>query len=367
MNADLMKDNLWERLLPEGGTDAAISRPTVRKSVLRRVICAVLSAVSLFSYGVMIYGAAKDAIGSDLLGAVTHDVLLFCEKESTVPVVTPDESPVTDAPEVEAEVTDAPGVVPAIVEYPIAGDDLSADDILVLANQTGYSPDTASLAAIPAFARDTDRAGDPLVLIVHTHGTEAYTPDGADTYTAETSFRSSDTSENVVAVGDVIAGVLEDAGIGVIHCEEMFDEESYVESYSRCASAVVRYLSENPSVKYVLDVHRDAIFRGDTLIAPRTADGAAQVMTVCGTDEMGADFPDWEDNLGFALAVQCAADEAYPGMMRNVNLRGASFNEQLAERFLLVEVGSAGNTLAEAKEAGRRFGEVLAGVISPEG
>lgn len=50
-------------------------------------------------------------------------------------------------------------------------------------------------------------------------------------------------------------------------------------------------------------------------------------------------------------------------MMRNINLRSASFNEQLASRYLLVEVGSAGNTLESAKEAGRRFAEVFAGVI----
>ena len=86
-------------------------------------------------------------------------------------------------------------------------------------------------------------------------------------------------------------------------------------------------------------------------------------MLVCGTDEMGADFPDWQENLSFAFSVQAAAKAVYPDLMRNVNLRGASFNEQLAERFLLVEIGSAGNTLDEAKTAARRFAEVFASVI----
>lgn len=100
-----------------------------------------------------------------------------------------------------------------------------------------------------------------------------------------------------------------------------------------------------------------------TLVAPISPDGVAQIMLVCGTDEMGADFPDWEENLSFALALQSAAHTKYPSMMRNINLRSASFNEQLASRYLLVEVGSAGNTLESAKEAGRRFAEVFAGVI----
>ena len=58
-----------------------------------------------------------------------------------------------------------------------------------------------------------------------------------------------------------------------------------------------------------------------------------------------------------------AAKARFGDLMRGVNLRGASFNEQLAERYLLVEVGSAGNTLDEATYAGALLGKALAETI----
>ena len=260
------------------------------------------------------------------------------------------------------------GVGAASATHPIKTEDMSCENIFALSNQTGYSPDTEALLAscvIPASSVGSD---EPLVLIIHTHATECYSPEGAAEYSEDTAFRTHDTSSNTVAVGDAAAEVLRENGIGTLHCTELFDGESYIDSYSRSAAAVAEYTAQYPTLRYVLDIHRDAVFSSDmTLVAPISPDGVAQIMLVCGTDEMGADFPDWEENLSFALALQSAAHTKYPGMMRNINLRSASFNEQLASRYLLVEVGSAGNTLESAKEAGRRFAEVFAGVIGSEG
>lgn len=256
------------------------------------------------------------------------------------------------------------GVGAASATHPIKTEDMSCENIFALSNQTGYSPDTEALLASCVIPASSVGSGEPLVLIIHTHATECYSPEGAAEYGEDTAFRTHDTSSNTVAVGDAAAEVLRENGIGTLHCTELFDGESYIDSYSRSAAAVAEYTAQYPTLRYVLDIHRDAIFSSDmTLVAPISPDGVAQIMLVCGTDEMGADFPDWEENLSFALALQSAAHTKYPGMMRNINLRSASFNEQLASRYLLVEVGSAGNTLESAKEAGRRFAEVFAGVI----
>ena len=116
----------------------------------------------------------------------------------------------------------------------------------------------------------------------------------------------------------------------------------------------------------MLDVHRDAIIREDNTVVKTGVDGMAQLMLVCGTDEMGADFPEWRTNLAFAVKLQSRLMDAFPSLMRHINLRGASFNEQLCEKYLLLEVGSCGNTLDEAQTAAKAFAETVADMIAAD-
>lgn len=271
----------------------------------------------------------------------------------------------TDTARNETDQVEEPGGADQRDVFPVEHLSMAADELFAVSNMTGYEPDVPALTSVAAFAAAAPSpSGGPSVLVIHTHATEAYIAEGETQYDDQTSFRSSDAAGSVIAVGDEICAVLDEAGIETVHCTEKFDAADFQHAYDESAAAVREYLAEYPGICLVLDVHRDALFRPDgTLLAPTSEDGAAQVMLVCGTDEMGAIFPDWRDNLSFAFSVQAAAGAKYPDLMRGVNLRGASFNEQLAERYLLVEVGSAGNTLAEAKAGARKFAEVLAKVI----
>ena len=107
-----------------------------------------------------------------------------------------------------------------------------------------------------------------------------------------------------------------------------------------------------------------------TVYAPVTdADGvrSAQLMFVVGTDEAGADHPGWRDNLALALRLQTALSDWYPTLMRDVNLRSASFNEQYAKGSLLIEAGAAGCTLDEALASVDLLADALIGEIRGEG
>ena len=316
-------------------------------SVAAYICAGIFVADAVMARGARLFAGELAAV-AETEGAAIEAIRLSPETADTPPAET---EPAAEAP---AEPK----------TYPVESADMSCADVLAIANETGYSPDVAAIASAQASAFATPPRGEPTVLVIHTHSTEAYLPEGTKRYGDDTSFSSLDPRENMIAVGDALCLALGELGIRCVHCTENFDAESFIHSYEKSAEAVGRYIAKDPSIRYVLDVHRDAIFRADgTLLAPRTADGAAQIMIVCGTDEMGADFPDWRDNLAFAFAIRSAAWEKYPDLMRNVNLRGASFNEQLAERYLLVEIGSAGNTLAEAKLAAERFAEVFAAVV----
>jgi stage II sporulation protein P len=260
-------------------------------------------------------------------------------------------------------------------EFPIVPMDLTkeSDGILKLSNETEYNPDVNALLqtepAVPVFASSAAGEDAPLVLIIHTHGTEAYSAEDSISYSPDTNVpRSEDTNLNVVAVGDVMARVFEENEISVIHCRIMFDQESYIESYARAAETIEYYLNMYPSIKYVFDVHRDSLITTDkSKIRPVTivnGEPAAQYMTVVGSDAKGGDHPNWMTNLTLAAKLQESLNNDYAGLARSIYLRGATFNEQFAEGSLLLEVGSCGNTLSEAKKTGEIVAQELAELIN---
>lgn len=231
---------------------------------------------------------------------------------------------------------------------------------ILFSNATAYEISAGEALAAPypiSTDLDVHSKDEPLVLIIHTHGTESYSPSGA-LYTSPSALqRSADTSKNMIAVGAVMTELLCDAGIPTLHCETMHDLNSYTRSYNLAADTIQKYLQQYPSIKYVFDVHRDAIVRtnGD-LIRPVTVingEVAAQIMLLVGTDEMGADHSEWRDNLSVAVQLQSRLTTSYTRFARPINVRGASFNEQFTKGSLLIEIGSAANSLGEAKTAAK--------------
>ena len=241
-----------------------------------------------------------------------------------------------------------------------------------LINETAYSIDLGALSETPypipllssaegADAVDVFGENSPSVLILHTHGTECY----ADAPNAS-NYRTDDTAQNVVSVGDALAEALSEEGISVLHCREMFDKDSFIKAYQNSARAARDYLSRYPSIRYIIDLHRDAVPDGDgyaDLSTELFGEKCARLMLVVGTDEAGANHPNWQSNLRVAQAIQNSAEEKYPSLMRGINLRRASFNQQIASGYFLLEAGSCGGELSEAQKSVRLFAKSFADVI----
>ncbi len=231
-------------------------------------------------------------------------------------------------------------------------------------NETKYTFDPQAIVSagypIPAVKPD-----EPTVLIIHTHATECYTAQDAQTVT-ET--RSADPQKNMVAVGDVIVDTLKANGVNALHCTTMFDKDDYNSAYENSRKAVEEYLAKHPSLRYVIDVHRDAIQydNGSMVKTSAEIDGesAAQVMLVVGTNQAGADHPGWKTNLCVAMRTQLALGQAHDNWARPINLRTASFNQQYAPGAFLLEIGTCANTLNEAKLSAKAFAEAFAGLIT---
>lgn len=194
----------------------------------------------------------------------------------------------------------------------------------------------------------------PTVLILHTHTTESYTRSMGEDYKESAAFRTLNEAYNMISVGDHLAQILEAGGVTVIHDRELHDYPSYNGSYNHARKAIERCLKENPSICLVLDLHRDASDDlNNQMRTKATVEGraSAQIMFVVGTDETGLKHPNWEDNLALALKMQVQMERNAPGICRKINLRAQRFNQDKSSGALLVEVGAAGNTHAEALTA----------------
>ncbi|MBQ3636898.1 MAG: stage II sporulation protein P, partial [Clostridia bacterium] len=93
---------------------------------------------------------------------------------------------------------------------------------LRLTNETEYEPDLAACAearAIPPLGDLPEGTGrdEPLVLILHTHGTEAYRECAGGNY------RSRDPSLSVLCLGEQLADRLNRAGISALRLSDLFD------------------------------------------------------------------------------------------------------------------------------------------------
>ena len=232
-------------------------------------------------------------------------------------------------------------------------------------NETNYWVDAASLLAEgPGL---TLPAGEPQILIIHTHASEAYTQAGLDRYDASDSSRTEDTQFNIVRIGDELTEILTDAGLNVIHDRGIYDFPSYTGSYTRSGAAIEQYLESCPGIRVVLDIHRDALGANGVVyktMAEEEGTVASQIMLLVGTDESGLEHPRWRGNLAFALYLQNAVNTAFPTLMRPVALVPQRYNQQLTPGSLILEVGSSGNTLREALAAIRLFGRAAAPALA---
>ena len=205
---------------------------------------------------------------------------------------------------------------------------------------------------------------EPQVLIVHTHGSEAYTMPPGEEYEASGESRTTDTAYNVVRVGDEIARVLGKRGISVVHDRTLHDYPEYNGAYDRSLGSIESYLEKYPSISIVLDIHRDAIYDGEgnpyKVVSPVAEGRAAQMTFVIGTDGSGLPNDNWQENLKLAAAVQNTLLEDYPTLMRPITVRNSRYNQHCTTGSLLVEVGAAGNSLDEALLSARLLAGGLA-------
>ncbi|MGN0539943.1 MAG: stage II sporulation protein P [Candidatus Fimenecus sp.] len=208
---------------------------------------------------------------------------------------------------------------------------------------------------------------EPSVLIYHTHACETYELLDRGFYTNSRSTRSENPQENMIRIGEEICQILTENGYKVIHDKTVYDIQ-YNGAYERSRENVSKTLKENPSIQIVLDIHRDSIYQKDgTRIKPVcviNGEKTAQIKVISGCEDGNVtDFPNWEKNLAFALALQQKLVVQNPELMRPLLFCGRKYNMDLTTCALQIEIGSDANTLTESVYAARLFAMSLSDLM----
>ena len=245
-----------------------------------------------------------------------------------------------------------PPLIPEPTEAPIPA--FSGEEAVDLYYAVRKQPDIEALLAKPL--QWNLFSEEPSVLILHTHTTESYTKQGED-YKETSSWRTLDENYNMLSIGQLVGQHLKDSGISVLHHRELNDYPSYSGSYVRARQSIREILKENPGIRLILDLHRDAAGTDTRQMRTQaTVDGeaSAQLMIVLGTNHEA-----YEENLSLGLKLHVLLEEEDPGIMRPLQLRAQRFNQDLNSGTLLIEVGAAGNSHKEARIAAKKLAEAI--------
>ena len=200
----------------------------------------------------------------------------------------------------------------------------------------------------------------PQILIYHTHGSEAFIDS-----------KSGDTKDTVVGMGELLAQYLtEKHGYQVLHDTTLFDmkdgKNNRNYAYNDALVYMEQLLKKYPSIEVIIDLHRDAGTKRVTTIQGKKV---AKVMLFNGlcrnTQGVLSYLPNKNllDNLAFSFQMKLLGDEMYPGLMNKIFLKDYRYNMHLAERYLLIELGTDQNTVEEARNAMEPLSDILAQVL----
>ncbi len=198
----------------------------------------------------------------------------------------------------------------------------------------------------------------PTMLIYHTHAGETYSdsPDG--------NYHSKNIDKSVISVGASLTETLSQKGWGIIHSTKYNDYPDFNRSYLSSLTTVKNIMSTNNSIKIAIDLHRD----GRNFTDEESINKFHESMTTTINGEKVAKFffvvgqrnENVEEIRALAQDLTNFAQKKYPGLvMPVVEKPNGKFNQYLASKHMLIEVGGNGNSSEEAKAATEYIAEIL--------
>ncbi|MDR1773394.1 MAG: stage II sporulation protein P [Clostridioides sp.] len=197
----------------------------------------------------------------------------------------------------------------------------------------------------------------PQILIYHTHSCETYADSNAGNY------HSTDIKNSVMEVGSVLTDELTKDGWGVVHSTKYHDLD-FKTAYASSLKTAQEEISKYKTIQLAIDLHREGLdLEGDNAEQKlhdrytTKIDGknvAKFFFVIGGKNENSAQLKK------MAEEITAIAEKKYPGITAPIIEKDyAKFNQFVTPNHNLIEVGSNGSTVEEAKASAVYLADVL--------
>lgn len=193
---------------------------------------------------------------------------------------------------------------------------------------------------------ESDGKDKKLICMYSTHSDESYVPsDGASSLWV---------NAGIYDVGDALKENLEALGITVEYSDKSFLPHD-ADAYNRSRSTVEEYAKRMPDA--IIDIHRDGV---DAEEYETEVDGedTSMVRLFVGRSNQNA-----AENKAFAQRLKAAADEVYPGLIKDIYIGKGNYNQELYPQAILLEFGTYEIEKEKAISATEYMAEVINDVL----
>lgn len=199
-------------------------------------------------------------------------------------------------------------------------------------------------------------SGEILIALYNTHSSETFElTDGLTHLKGK--------AGAITGVTEELARILQETYHIKVTRSDKIHDTAFGKSYAESEKTVKTLLKENPSLKMLIDIHRDGYLPRERTLVKLGGQEMARILLVVGTDAR-ASHPNWRKNLEFARLVAAKMDKLYPGLSRGISIKDGRYNQQHHPHGLLVEIGSTKNSTGEAIRSARLLANVLVAVLN---
>ena len=199
----------------------------------------------------------------------------------------------------------------------------------------------------------------PIVYIYNTHQLEEYNLEYLYDYSVK---------PNVLIASYILKEKLYNNGIPSMvetnNIKKYLNDNSLKYSYSYVASRhfIELMLKKEPTIKYLIDIHRDSARYNKTLYE-RSGKKYARIMFV-----VGLDHKNYKPNLDLANDLNNMVEEDYPGLSRGISKKTGKgvngiYNQDISPNSMLIEVGGVDNTIEEVNNTMDILSEIISKYI----
>lgn len=204
------------------------------------------------------------------------------------------------------------------------------------------------------------KKGQPLVGIYHTHDWESYIsefPGLTPKSPADLNeIRSEDHKKRtVMELGNKLAIALKERGVTTVWAN--YTHKDYDSAYASSRNTAQQILKSAPTVKVLVDLHRDAAWGAET-VTEIDGQKVAKIRCIIGRQQ-----PHWQQNRGFCDQLMSRLDKKYPGVVLPTRDQNDGYNQDLLPGAILLEIGDAMNRYDEAERSIRYLADALAEAV----